>query len=98
MSLEWLDRWAAVGIDALGVNDDLAGFVNDREYYRNSYHTTAYIKEHWTQHVDVIGFHRHLFGYQDAVVVRRKQVRGTSRGARKLIDRRDARTTERSPA
>ncbi len=73
MPLEWLDRWVAQGIDAFGVNEDLAGFIDDPEYYRNSYHTTEYIREHWARHVSVLGFHRHLFGYQDAVVIRKKQ-------------------------
>jgi len=70
MPLAWLDRWAANGIDSIGRNLGLAGFIADEAYYRNTYHTTAYIRAHWPRYVEILGLHRHLFGYQDAVVIR----------------------------
>ena len=70
MPLQWLDQWAETGIDATGLNRDLAGFIEDEKYYRNTYHTAAYVHAHWSRYVEILGIHRQLFGYQDAVVVR----------------------------
>jgi ubiquinone/menaquinone biosynthesis C-methylase UbiE len=70
MPLDWLTRWTEIGIDAIGLNRDLAGFVTNEEYYRNTYHTTEYIRNHWSQFVEILGFHHHVFAYQDAVVIK----------------------------
>jgi SAM-dependent methyltransferase len=70
MPLKWLDQWVKSGIDSTGLNRDLAGFIEDEKYYRNTYHTTSYIRAHWSRYVEILGFHRQLFGYQDAVVIR----------------------------
>ena len=71
MPLEWIEAWQQAGIDSQGVSRDLIGFVGDEEYYRNTYHTYAYIDSHWRRHVDVLAIHKHLFGYQDVVVFRK---------------------------
>jgi ubiquinone/menaquinone biosynthesis C-methylase UbiE len=70
MPLKWLDQWVEKGIDSTGLNRDLAGFIEDEEYYRNTYHTTAYIRAHWSRYAEILAFHRQLFGYQDAVIMR----------------------------
>lgn len=72
MSSEWIAEWRRAGIDSRGVSRDLTGHVADEEYYRNTYHTRDYVLERWNRFGDVLAIERHLFGYQDAVVFRRR--------------------------
>jgi SAM-dependent methyltransferase len=55
MPLNWIDRWIDTGIDAIGLNRDLEGFVDNAEYYRNTYHTRLFQKSRFDRFSRGIG-------------------------------------------
>jgi hypothetical protein len=82
MPVHWIERWRGIGIDAVGKNDDLDGVIGDKNYYRNTYHTTPYIYQRWSNRFDIVGRHPHLFGYQDAFVLKK---RSSNAGAQRRV-------------
>lgn len=86
MPLDWIETWENSGINSIGVNRDLVGFVNDSDYYRNTYHTYSYIEQHWARSVDVLAIHKHLFGYQDVVAFRKYPQAVTSKSKKRPVE------------
>lgn len=73
VSRDWLDRWNRRGVDDSGKDPALSAVINNSEYYRSTFHTTAYVRETWAKYFDVVmiveGF---LSNNQDMVVLRAK--------------------------
>jgi 2-polyprenyl-3-methyl-5-hydroxy-6-metoxy-1,4-benzoquinol methylase len=55
-----------------GRNADLDGYSSDHQYYRNTFHTEAYIRTHWSQYFDILQIVPGAIGnHQDVVVLRK---------------------------
>jgi ubiquinone/menaquinone biosynthesis C-methylase UbiE len=70
-SNELLDEWTQTGI-IVGTNNDLKGVISDDTYYQDVFLTTEYINTHWIPLMDIIGTHEMTFGYQNAVILKKK--------------------------
>jgi SAM-dependent methyltransferase len=60
------------GRDSSGLNLDIHDSIKDSEYYRNTYHTSNYIMDKWLEYFDILDILPYAFGYQDAVVLRKR--------------------------
>jgi SAM-dependent methyltransferase len=69
---ELLAQWGRDGFLDVGRNLDLDGVLADAEYYRNVFHTEAYVRDVWAQWFDVEAIVPGYIGnHQDLVVLRR---------------------------
>jgi SAM-dependent methyltransferase len=60
------------GRDSSGLNLDIQDSIEDSEYYRNTYHTANYVIDHWLKYFDILDILPYAFGYQDAVILRKR--------------------------
>jgi SAM-dependent methyltransferase len=67
--LDWIDRWERTGFDATAVLDHLRGHIPSDDYYRNTFHTPKYIREHWSRYFAVKDIVEGVIAHQDAVVM-----------------------------
>jgi SAM-dependent methyltransferase len=66
-----LDR--SKGFFDAGRNPDLDDFIEDKEYYRNVFHTHGYLCDVWQEYFDIIAIEEGVIGnHQDAVVMTRR--------------------------
>ena len=55
-----------------GRNADLDGYTSDHDYYRNTFHTEAYIRARWSRYFDILHIIPGAIGnHQDVVVLRK---------------------------
>ncbi len=67
---ELLANWRDKGIFN-GPNDNLKDALSDKTYYQDTYHTKKYILSHWQQYMKIIAIHESVFGYQNAVILKK---------------------------
>ncbi|MGC2857429.1 methyltransferase domain-containing protein [Novispirillum sp. DQ9] len=61
-----------LGLNCRGVNGQLAGFIPDDDYYKDTLYSPDYIYSHWGRHFDVLEIVEAMAGNQDLVVLRRR--------------------------
>ena len=64
--------WKQRGIFASGNNDDLQGYIEDDEYYCNTYLTTDYIRGSWSRFFNIVEIIPAYIGNQQDLVILRK--------------------------
>lgn len=58
----------------IGRNPNLDGVTSDHEYYRNTFHTEAYLRQHWAKWFEIVRIVPGTIGnHQDVVVLRKKR-------------------------
>ena len=68
----WMAELERTGFLDAGHNPDLDGYTSDHGYYRNTFHTEAYIRERWTAHFEILRIVPGAIGNNQDVVVMRK--------------------------
>ncbi len=71
--MEWLERLRAKGFDASIQDGCLAGQIEDDTYYRATFHTHDYVREHWGQFFEVVEILEGFVCHQQDMVVLRKR-------------------------
>jgi 2-polyprenyl-3-methyl-5-hydroxy-6-metoxy-1,4-benzoquinol methylase len=62
----------AQGFLDVGPNPNLAGVLEEEDYYRNTYHTRSYIEKNWLTYFEIIDILPGLIGnHQDLVILRK---------------------------
>ena len=56
-----------------GINPDLDSFIEDKEYYRNVFHTPQYIYRNWGRHFEIEEIYEGIIGNNQDLVVLRKR-------------------------
>lgn len=69
---EILLRTHRLGLNCLGNNDQLAGFISDDSYYKDTMYSQDYIFSSWSRYFDVLEIVDAMAGNQDLVVLRRR--------------------------
>ncbi|HEY4332129.1 MAG TPA: class I SAM-dependent methyltransferase [Ilumatobacteraceae bacterium] len=73
MEMELLNQWLRVGFLDGGMNPDLVTSIDEPSFYRNSFHSPAYIAANWTEHFTVQQHIESFVGnHHDLVVLRRR--------------------------
>ncbi|GJD76323.1 class I SAM-dependent methyltransferase [Methylobacterium goesingense] len=72
-SAAWWQAWEARGFDDAQHDPALDGKIGNDTYYRNTLHTMAYTRAHWSKHVEVVDIIPSAIGYQDMAVLRRRR-------------------------
>lgn len=67
---ERLEELAARGIDDRARNDQLDGFIAEKEYYRNVRMTPDFVRRSWSEAMEFVTILDHAIGVQDIVVSR----------------------------
>lgn len=70
LSPEWLTNWLSAGFDDTDLSTDLAGKIDDDDYYRNTKQSHEWTRDAWGKHFEILDIHPCVFGYQDLVVMR----------------------------
>jgi SAM-dependent methyltransferase len=70
-SRSWWDAWLQSGFDDKQYDTALEGKISDETYYRNSYQTSAHVRQTYSRYLTVEAIELEIFGYQDLVVLRR---------------------------
>ena len=65
---EYVERVNKHGIFYAARNADLDFFIADKEYYRNTVHSDAYIADHWSRFFTSVQVAERTFGFQDCVI------------------------------
>jgi len=65
---EYVERVNKQGIFYAARNADLDFFIADKEYYRNTVHSDAYIADHWSRFFTSVQVAERTFGFQDCVI------------------------------
>ena len=65
-------EWQRRGIFSAGDNDDLRGYIEDDEYYCNTYVTPAYIQRSWSRFFKIVEIIPAYIGNQQDLVIMRK--------------------------
>ena len=71
-SLPFVSDWQRDGIYFPGHNTNIDEVIDDHEYYTDTFHTHKYVVEHWSKFFEVLAIHEMVFGYQDAVILRKR--------------------------
>ncbi len=69
----FIEAWHRRGIYFPGRNSNLDEVIDHPDYYRDTFHTHDYVRGHWSRFFEVVAIHEMVFGYQDAVVLRKRQ-------------------------
>jgi SAM-dependent methyltransferase len=70
--LPFISDWRRNGIYFPGHNANLDEVIDNHDYYMDTFHTHEYVAAHWNRFFDVLGIHEMVFGYQDAVILRKR--------------------------
>ena len=67
-----VSNWQKEGIFISGHNTNVDEVIDDHDYYTDTFHTHKYVDEHWSKFFEVLAIHEMVFGYQDAVILRKR--------------------------
>jgi len=65
-------EWQRKGILSAGDNDDLRGYIEDDEYYCNTYVTPDYVRQSWSRFFKIVEIIPAYIGNQQDLVIMRK--------------------------
>jgi len=69
-----IQTYFAYGIEDYVRDPALAGVIADEDYYRSTFHTTAYVKKRWSKVFDIVGIEPGFMGgHQDAVICKKRR-------------------------
>lgn len=69
-----LQQWIQTGFLDGGLNPGLEGAIDEPAFYRNSFHSRAYIAANWTRSFDIVEHIESYVGnHHDLVILRRRR-------------------------
>jgi len=66
------EAWKTRGFLDVGPNPDLDGVIGEQDYYRNTFHTSDYVRENWSKYFEIVDIMPGYVGnLQDLVIMRK---------------------------